>query len=137
MFVDGGSGRCRARLMCPVCLITTTHQKQSVHWLRACRTCAACNGLVSLQKTSSMDGDAQLYQLLLQDVWDGSRLWGFLLTLLHFFGIQIILLARCQLLLSILIWVWPGRPSFPKSIPSTEAGYSNIFTLACLVAINY
>lgn len=48
------------------------------------------------------DGDAQLCQLLVQDIWDGSRLWCSLLMLhrgcTFFGGIQVILLARCQLL---------------------------------------
>lgn len=53
------------------------------------------------------------------------------------FGSHIILLACCQLLLSISVWVWLGRPSFPRSVPRTDVGSSDIFALACLVAVNY
>lgn len=107
---------------------SAARQKQRVQRLHA------HNGLVSRHRTCS--GASSCYKTFGMGAGCGVHCWcctedACLL------GIHIILLACCQLLLSTAGWVWLGKPSFPQAIPRTDMGFSSIFTLACLVAINY
>lgn len=71
----------RADVPCSLNYYSAARQKQSFHRLRAHSLHAACNGLVSTRKTSSRAGGTRLCQLLVEDIWDESRLWCSLLVL--------------------------------------------------------
>ena len=142
VFADGGSGRCPARLMCPVRLITTAQLIRSKAFTGCMPAARVQPAMGWYQRGGPAPGpealgcDSSWYKIFGMGASCGVRSWCCTEDA-HLFGIHIILLARCQLLLSISVWVWLSRPPFPRSIPRTDARSSNIFTLACLLAINY
>lgn len=72
VFVDGGSRKHPAKMMCLVHFIAPVLLIRS-KVLTGC-ACAACAGLGSARRTSSRAKGSQLGQFLVQDTWDGGQL---------------------------------------------------------------
>lgn len=121
-------------MSCSLHCSSFAHQKQSVD-----RLCLCCLSWAGISTENHLQGQG----LPAEPVPGTGHLgWGpvvmFAPGVVHLSGIHIILLA-CWLPAALLHFSGGllGRLSSPKSIPRTDVGFSNIFTLTCLVVINY